>query len=420
VKRETANSKRQASWQRTLWVIWFAELTSIIGFTVVIPILPLYVQELGVSDPDAVTFWAGLVFSAHALAMAVMAPIWGTLADRYGRKLMVERAMFGGAVLIGLMGLARTVQQLALLRMFQGMLTGTVTAATTLVASTAPRERSGYALGILQMGIYAGASVGPLVGGLITDTVGFRAAFWTTSGLLLIGGLLVALLVREEFQPAPRSAQRGWRALRESLGPVFSSRPLLSAFGIRLMMRTASRLLGPILPLFVQALAPTGRAATLAGLVRGGSAAAGAVGAIALGRVGDRVGRRQVLLACALASSLLYAAQIFTTDVTQLALLQAGSGLAMGGTLAALSATLASLSPEGHQGAVYGLDATVVSLANGVAPMVGTSLAVAWGLRTPFLATALLFSLGGLVTARLLPPTERPDDGCSAMMKRDE
>ncbi|HIE37996.1 MAG TPA: MFS transporter, partial [Anaerolineae bacterium] len=136
----------------------------------------------------------------------------------------------------------------------------------------------------------------------------------------------------------------------------------------------------------------------------------GAAGAIALGRVSDRVGRRQVLLACALASSLLYAAQFFTTDVTQLALLQAGSGLAMGGTLAALSAILASLSPEGHQGAVYGLDATVVSLANGVAPMVGTSLAVAWGLRAPFLATALLFSLGGLVTARLLPRTKRPGD----------
>ncbi|HIE37535.1 MAG TPA: MFS transporter, partial [Anaerolineae bacterium] len=264
MKHQTSNVTHQASWRRNLWIIWFAELTSIVGFTVVIPILPLYVQELGVSDPDAVTFWAGLIFSAHAVAMAVMAPVWGTLADRYGRKLMVERAMFGGAVIIGLMGMARTVQQLALLRMFQGMLTGTVTAATTLVASTAPRERSGYALGMLQMGIYAGASVGPLLGGLITDTMGFRAAFWTTGGLLLTGGLLVALLVREEFQPAPRSARRGWRALRESLSPVLSSRPLLSAFGVRLMMRTASRLLGPTLPLFVQALAPTGRAATLA------------------------------------------------------------------------------------------------------------------------------------------------------------
>ncbi len=394
--------KIQTPWQRNLWIVWFAELTSIIGFTVVIPILPLYVRELGISDPDAVTFWSGMIFSAHAVAMAVMSPIWGALADQYGRKLMVERAMFGGAVVIGLMGFAQSVQQLALLRTLQGMLTGTVTAANTLVASTAPRDRTGYALGILQMGIYSGASVGPLVGGLITDTLGFRAAFWTTSGLLLIGGLLVAFLVQEDFRPPPRSAQKGWRAIWEDFRLVLFSSSLRNAFSVRLMMRTASRLLEPILPLFIQAVASSGRVATLAGVVRGTNAAAGAVGALALGRASDRIGRRQVLLLCAMASSIFYGAQFFTTDMVQLTLLQAASGLAMGGILATLSATLASLAPEGREGAVYGMDATVVSVANAVAPMVGTTLAVMGNLRVPFLAAALLFSVAGLVTARLL------------------
>lgn len=392
-----------ADWQRNLWIIWFAELASIIGFSVVTPILPLYVQELGYRDPDAVTFWSGLIFSAHAVSMAVMAPIWGALSDRYGRKLMVERAMFGGAVLIGLMSLAQSVQQLVLLRLLQGALTGTVTAATTLVASAAPRERTGYALGILQMGIYTGASLGPLIGGLIADTVGFRAAFWTTSGLLLTSGLMVTLLVREEFHPTVNPLVRGWRALTASLGLMVSSPPLLSTFAVRLIMRTASRLLGPILPLFVQALAPAGPAASFAGLVQGISAGAGAIGAVALGRLSDRVGCRQVLLACALASAIAYAAQSFARSVAALAIWQFASGLAMGGVLAALSTTLANLAPAGRQGAVYGADATVVSAANAVAPIIGTSLALAWNLRAPFLAAAFLFSLAGLVTARLLP-----------------
>jgi DHA1 family multidrug resistance protein-like MFS transporter len=199
--------------------------------------------------------------------MALISPVWGAISDRHGRKLMVERAMFGGVLVMVLMGLARTPLQLVLLRMLQGLLTGTVTAATTLVASIAPRERTGYALGVLQMGIYVGASLGPLTGGLIADTLGFQFAFWTTGGLLLVGGLLVALLVKENFvPPPPTERRRGWT---KSLGRLLSSRPILSAFSVRLVMRLGSQMLGPILPLFVQSLAAGGLVATLSGTVQG-------------------------------------------------------------------------------------------------------------------------------------------------------
>jgi DHA1 family multidrug resistance protein-like MFS transporter len=399
-----ATDKASPSWKRNLWIIWFAEFTAIVGFAIAMPIFPFYVQELGISDPDEVKFWSGVVSSAPALMMAIASPIWGSLADRRGRKPMVVRAMFGGAVVMSLMGLAQNVQHLALLRAFQGMLTGTVAAATTLVASSAPRKQSGYALGMLQMAVYSGASAGPFLGGLIADTLGSRIAFWAAGGLLLIGGLLVAFLVREDFQPLPRPAKEGWRALRRNI-VLLLALPLLSIFSVRLMMRTASRLMGPLLSLFVQELAPAAPAITLSGVVQGVAAAAGATGAIVLGRTSDRVGPRKVLTTCALALSSLHAAQFFVTGVTQLALLQMGSGLAMGGTLAAISATLATLSPEGREGIVYGIDSTIVSIANAVGPMVGTMLAVTWNLRAPFLAAAALFSLAGLLTARLLPHT---------------
>jgi len=390
-----------SSWQRTLWIVWFAEFVSILGFSIILPILPFYVQEMGVTEPNAVKFWSGLIYSAHAVTMALISPVWGAISDRHGRKLMVERAMFGGVLVMVLMGLARTPLQLVLLRMLQGLLTGTVTAATTLVASIAPRERTGYALGVLQMGIYVGASLGPLTGGLIADTLGFQFAFWTTGGLLLIGGLLVTLLVKENFvPPPPTERRRGWT---KSLGRLLSSRPILSAFSVRLVMRLGNQMLGPILPLFVQSLAAGGLVATLSGTVQGVSAAAGALGAMLLGRVGDRVGHRQVLLVGALASAILYIPQYFVRSVPLLTLLQGCTGLAMGGILAALSATLAALAPEGEQGAVYGLDASIVSLANGVAPLLGTSLAMAAGLPAPFLGAATLFACAGLVTARLLP-----------------
>lgn len=135
------------AWRRTLYILTAAEFIAVAGFTVIMPFLPYFVQELGITDPDQVKLWTGRLFAAQAVSMAAIAPIWGTLADRYSRKLMVERAMFGGALVFIGMGLVQNVYQLLALRILQGFLTGTVPAATALVASTTPRERSGSSWG---------------------------------------------------------------------------------------------------------------------------------------------------------------------------------------------------------------------------------------------------------------------------------
>jgi DHA1 family multidrug resistance protein-like MFS transporter len=175
------------------------------GFGVAVPFLPLYVEELGVHGERAISTWAGLVFSTHAIAMAICGPIWGVLSDRYGRKLMVERAMFGGAVVLALTGCAQNTWQFMILRALWGGLTGTISAATTLVAASAPRERVGYALGTLQVAIYTGISAGPLLGGFVADAFGYRMTFWVTSRLLFLAGLIVLILVKEKFEPVAAS-----------------------------------------------------------------------------------------------------------------------------------------------------------------------------------------------------------------------
>ena len=414
MSKATVISKSPVSWRRNLLAIWFAELVAIIGFTVVIPLLPLYVQELGVQGEQEVRIWSGVIFSAHAVTMAIFGPIWGALSDRYGRKVMVERAMFAGAILITLMGFAQSVEQLALLRALQGALTGTVTAANVLVATTAPRKRVGYALGMLQMAIYAGASAGPLLGGLVADSFGYRAAFWVTGALLFLAALGVLIFVKEKFRPvAPpvseqASADAGGMTLRRRvwnrLSPVLGSPPLLGVLGVRFLMRLGGRLLGPVLPLFIQEIAPAGaRVASISGLVGGVGAAAGALGALGLGRLGDRRGYRGILVACAMGSAVCYLSQFFVGDPGWLLFLQAGAGLAMGGILASISALLASLAPEGREGIVYGVDASVVSVANAIGPMTGSALAVWLGLREPFLFAAIIFVLAGVAAARLLP-----------------
>ncbi len=392
-----------AIWKRNLYIIWAAELTAIAGFAVMGSFLPYYVQDLGVTEPNAVRLWSGAVFAAHAVTMTIFAPIWGALADRYGRKLMVERAMFGGAVVLTLMGFVRNVQQLVILRAVQGALTGTVTAAMALVAGTAPRERSGYALGLLQMAVWSGASVGPMIGGLVADTWGYRATFWVTGSLLFVAGLTVWRFVHEDFHSVSQQ-DGGQDGFWDGVKLVLRDRGLLSLFSIRLLVRMATRLMAPVLPLFIQEIAAeTARIASLTGLVSGVRAAMGAVGSVTLGRASDRLGYRRVLLACTAGVVLLYVPQFFVTTPWQLLVLQGALGLVMSGVLAAISAMMSTLAPEGRQGAVYGVDASVVSTANAVGPMLGASVAAAWGLRVPFLLAAGAFALATIMAWLLVP-----------------
>jgi DHA1 family multidrug resistance protein-like MFS transporter len=390
------------TWQRTLVVIWIAEFVALIGFSMVTPFLPFYVQDLGIQDESQVKLWSGLILSAHAVLMGIFAPIWGSLADRYGRKLMLERAMFGSALVMALSAFCRTPGQLLALRVLLGALTGTVTAAMTLVSSVVPRQRLGFALGWLQMGIFAGVSVGPVVGGIVADTWGYQAAFLLTGGCLFAGGVGVFFFVHEAFtRPAAKAeSQRWW----DGLLTVVRSRDSLVVLGLRLLTRTGGRIITPILPLFVASLLPgSSQVATMAGIVVGASALTSSIGAVFLGQTGDRVGHRRVLLVCAAAAAILYALQSPVTSIVHLIVLQFCVGAAIAGTVSSLTALLATMAPEGQQGAVYGLDMTVVSIANALGPLVGAWLAAAQGNRATFLLTGGVFALAALSTGWLLP-----------------
>jgi DHA1 family multidrug resistance protein-like MFS transporter len=224
----------------------------------------------------------------------------------------------------------------------------------------------------------------------------------------------VLFFVREDFEPVAAPAGQGAAAggerpglrhrLWTRLAPVLGSGALLSVIGVRLLMRLGARLTGPVLPLFIQSiLPPDARVASTAGVISGVSAGAGAVGALGLGRLGDRTGYRPVMIACAMSAGVSYFLQFFVSGPDMLLVLQAVSGLAMGGILSTVSAALARLSPEGQEGIVYGVSSSIVSLANAVGPMAGSALAAWVGLRLPFLVAASIYGLAGAAAARLIP-----------------
>jgi len=394
------------NWQRTLGALWLAQTLTIIGFSLRTPFLPFFVAELGARNLETQVLWAGAINAGGAAVMAITAPLWGALADRYGRKLMVLRAMVAGSLTIGLMALATSPWQLFVLRLVEGGFTGTVTASTTLAASTVPRERLGFGLGLMQMAVFSGSAVGPLIGGVLADQIGYRATFVLAGSLLLVSALLVAFLVEERFEPPSRRAGHGetggetWRLL---LAPA-----LLGIVVSLFALRAASMALQPIVPLLVAQLARGSSAVnSLAGLAMGVSGMTSAVASVGLGRLSDRIGQRPLLIASGALAAATFLPLGLTTQVWQVIVLQALFGIASGGMLPTANALVARLTPEGRRGTIYGFTTTASSLGAFVGPLVGTALAAALGLHAPFLVIGLALAATVAWVARTLSPLER-------------
>lgn len=378
-------------WRRNLYVLFVVQLLSIAGFSLVFPFLSLYVAEIGVATGGSIEFWSGLVFSSQALTMMVASPLWGVYSDRHGRKLMLVRATLGGAILVALMGFAQNAEQLVLLRIIQGAVTGVVSAASALVAASAPRERSGEALGMLSMGRAAGIAVGPVIGGVLGDMFGFRESFWVTGVLLALAGVAVMLWVQEDFKPVAR--ERTHSTFGE-FRRLITAPGMGGLYELNFLRSLGHTMIFPLLSLFVvQLVGSADGAATRTGLIIGAASLSGAISSVYLGRLGDRVGHTRVLIGCAGAAVLLYVPQPFVTSVWQLGLLQLGSGFAVGGLIPSIAALMNLWAPAGNQGVTYGLDNSVNAAARGIAPMVAAGVALWFGLRGVFAVAGLVYLL---------------------------
>lgn len=393
----------QNNWRRPLYIIFLAQVVTMIGFSSVFPFLPLYVKSLGSTTSLGVDALSGLVFSGQALTMMVASPMWGALADRWGRKLMVVRATFGGAVILAAMAFVHSAEQLVVLRMIQGVITGVVGAANALVASIVPRDRTGYAMGLMQVGMGIGIGVGPMIGGAVADAFGYDAAFFVTSAMLALSGVIVVMGVDEGFSARPvLKSQRPslWSVWRR----ILCTRGIPAVYGLGFMNQLGRMIYVPILPLFVLTLLDNpGQVNSFAGLMIGLSSAATALFSVFLGRGGDRIGHRRILIVCAAGCALFFVLQSMASQSYHLLLMQVLTGIALGGVVPSISALLAQYTQAGQEGAVYGLDNSINSAARAIGPMVGVAISTLWGLRAVFRSTAILYLATAFVAVLFLP-----------------
>jgi MFS family permease len=327
-------------------VVALGSFTTIVGMTLILPILPLYVGDLGVTDPAAVTTWSGVAYAATFLSAALTAPLWGRLGDRYGRKPMLIRASLGMAVAMSLIGLAQNVAQLVLLRLLAGLLGGYASGSTILVAAQTPKDRSAWALGVLSSAVMAGNVAGPLLGGTLEQAIGIKRAFLVTGGLIFVGFLATALLLKEQRRgPAAATRPRrpaGWAAVPRK--PV-----VLSLLGLSALLMFATVSVEPIITVHVERLTGSSdHVALFAAIVFSATALGAIVSAPRLGQLADRVGRLRVLALSLAAATVLLACQSFAPGLWTFAALRFLTGLALGGVTPTVVATIRHLLP-GHQ-----------------------------------------------------------------------
>ncbi len=250
--QEALPPESEQPWQLTLYIMFVAQLLSIVGFAFTLPFLPFYIRELGVTDERLVPVWAGILVASAGLVMAFFSPLWGWLSDRYGRKIMVERAMFGGAVITFAMGLIENIWQMLFLRLLSGAATGTISASIAMISTIVPRHKLGYSLGLMQVAVFLGMTLGPWIGGTLADAIGYRYTFMAGGVILLMGGMLVLIGTRERFiRPSKEALRESGRLL--SLLAYGGFPAMLALF---FFFHFIVDFVSPILPLFIESLFP--------------------------------------------------------------------------------------------------------------------------------------------------------------------
>lgn len=384
------------TWRRTLWILWAANFTVMAGMSLVIPFLPLYIESLGMHQLPDIERWSGWVFSAQFVTSFIFQPIWGAYADKHGRKVMLLRAGFGMGVMTALMGLVAAPWQLLILRLINGVFSGFISMAVSLLASVTPDEDSGRALGTLQTGGIAGSLIGPLAGGALAEAIGYRSVFFLTGGLLLLASIIVMVFVHENVRPGGQRVKQ--KASLRSL------RPLYPVFIASIVTQLGMMSIEPIVTVYAKTIYRGAHLAIVAGLIVAASGIANLIGAPILGRLGDKFGQRKILILGLTCAAIGYIPQALATNVGILLAGRVLLGLFIGGMIPSLNVLVKKLAPQNLQATAFGVNSSSLFLGNLIGPLIGSSVAASYGIKSVFYVTMsiLLINAVSLVFNRRL------------------
>jgi MFS transporter, DHA1 family, multidrug resistance protein len=366
------------------------------------PFLPLYFQQLGVTDVGAIAMWSGLSLGVTPALTAILSPFWGRLADRYGRKIMVERSLVSFIFLMAAMAFVTHPWQVFALRAAQGLFAGYGGLALTMAADSAPRDRVAYSIGYVQTAQRLGPAIGPIVGGAVAQVVGLRQAFLVTAGFYVIALVLVYVMYDERSVSHHAAAASEGRVTFKN---VFTFENFILLMVVVFGLQFVDRSFGPVLPLYVAQLGtPAARVPLVSGILFSIAAGAGAIGHHVCGMLLRRHSAPRVIAAsigiaaagtvvylCAGVSWLLVAA----TPVF---------GLAIGVATTATYTAASSVIPATARGAGFGFLATASLVGLALSPIVSGILG-ATSIRSVFLLDTIALIVLATMVARIMVAT---------------
>jgi len=387
-------------WRRNLYVLWSIEFAAFTGLSLILPFIPLYVRQLGITDTADVTRWSGLLLSGPFMVSFLVTPGWGALGDRYGQKLMVVRALAGSALCYGGMALTGTVGGLFAWRLALGGVSGFLAAGMALVSVTVPDGQRGYALGLLQSVVPASALLGPLLGGVLAGLIGYRPIFFVVGGLCATGCVVAALTLTEVRGAHVATPQRV--SVRHNLGIAWEHPVLRHALLALLASQTLVTTLQPIFVLYVEQLGVETRLlSTITGVLFAASGVTALVAAPWWGRRGDRLGFHGALSIALLGSAGTLLLQGCVSGVGQLFVLRLIYGGFVAGILPALFGFISDASPADRRGGVMGLSSSATMLGNFLGPLTGGFVAAHFSMRAVFFVSAALLVVVNWYAGRL-------------------
>ncbi len=396
--------------KRNLLIMWFANLFVGASMTMVIPFLSLYIESFGQYSGEDVQRWSGFVFGVSFLVAFLVAPIWGRIGDRYGRKKVLIGTGFGIAISVFLMGYVNSVEALFVLRAFMGLATGFIPASMALIAAQSSKRTAGETLGTLQTGTVSGGLLGPLFGGLIADTVGMELTFILTASILTLASFLVVFGVKEVIYEEKGEKKKRYSA-REVIQFIVGSPILLMVMVVALIIQMALFSIQPLLALFVNDLtSSTENMAFLAGVAFSITGLGNLLSTRKWGQLGDRIGHEKVMLLLLILSGLFFIPQGFVDSLWQLIVLRFIFGLAVGGLIPCTTAFIRQACPISMQGEVLGYNQSFRFLGNVLGPVSGGLLAASFGISYVFISAGVLFLLTAAVLKWLLAQEKKKEE----------